>query len=83
MINLSTEDSLAWAGTANEDDVILMASSHGRLNAFPVREVRKASPTSKAVKVRTGRDGLPGLRAARKHNQGELRLGWGKFKQRC
>lgn len=76
MINLSAEDSLAWAGTANEDDVILMASSHGRLSAFPVREVRKASPTSTAVKVRTEGVGLPGLRAARKRYQGKQRIGW-------
>lgn len=56
MINLGPEDSLTWAGTANEDDVIIMASSHGRLCTFPVGEVRKASLTSAAVKVRrTGR----------------------------
>lgn len=52
MINLGPEDSLTWAGAANEDDVIVMASSHGRLSTFPVREVRKASLASTAVRVR-------------------------------
>ncbi|MEW5316981.1 MAG: hypothetical protein WDW38_008317 [Sanguina aurantia] len=53
MINLGPEDRLTWAGAASEDDVIVMASSHGRLSAFPVREVRKASLASTAVKGMT------------------------------